>query len=181
MAHSVASAFFGRGHWAGRVPLSHRQRGDLRRCRRRFVFADAAAGCCGWRVAPERRLARDRRAGDRHRFADRQAQQADALRRHRCRKLDPYFLAGLHEGGSRLPALLRFPEPLHFLDARHRAGRQLRDDVHLLGIGRHIQLSADRLLVRETQRGRCRQEGVPHQPRRRFRVFDRHSDGLDRI
>ena len=46
-------------------------------------------------------------------------------------------------------------------------------------VGVHV-LSADRSLVRPRRRGRRREESVPHQSHRRFRIHARHPDGLDR-
>ena len=53
----------------------------------------------------------------------------------------------LHARRQRLLALLRVLEPVHLLDARHRAGQQFHRDVHLLGTGRRVQLPAHRVLV----------------------------------
>ena len=56
---------------------------------------------------------------------------------------------------------------------------ELRDDVHLLGTRRREFLHPDRPLVRAKQRGRGGQKGIPHQPDRRLRIHDRHSDAVE--
>ncbi len=50
--------------------------------------------------------------------------------------------------------LLRRAVAVPLLDARHRARRQLRDDLHLLGVGRCQLLHPDRPLLYEGLRGR---------------------------
>ena len=119
-----------------------------------------------------------RRSAGGLRPALRPAEPADAARRHRRRQRDSHLLLGLHERGPRLPALFRLLEPVHLLDARHRAGQQLPPALHLLGTGRRVQLPAHRLLVRAAGGGGRGQEGLHHQPPGGLRVPARHPDGL---
>ena len=46
-----------------------------------------------------------------------------------------------------LPALFRLLEPVHLLDARHRAREQFPATLHVLGAGRGVELPAHRFLV----------------------------------
>ena len=76
------------------------------------------------------------------------AEPDDAAHRHRRRRRDPHLFRSAtcttDRGFSRFFAC---PEPVHVLDARHRAGEQFPRDVHLLGTGRRLQLPAHRFLV----------------------------------
>ena len=91
----------------------------------------------------------DRRRRLRHgrhrlrRFADR----AHAPGRHRGGVPHPPLLDRLHARRSGLRALLHLPEPVRVLDGDAGAGRQLPPALRLLGGGRPLLLSADRLLV----------------------------------
>ena len=100
----------------------------------------------------------------------RSARGAHDARRHRHRLPDPRLLDRLHAGRAarRLRAVLLLPEPVLLLHARARARRQLPRDVRRLGGRRALLVPADRLLVREAERRRRRQEGVHRQPHRRL-------------
>ncbi len=75
----------------------------------------------------------------------------------------------LHEGRSRLRAVLRRDFAVRVLDVHAGAGGEFPVDVRVLGGGGAVQLSADRLLVPPAERGRGGEEGVRRQPDRRLR------------
>ena len=54
---------------------------------------------------------------------------------------------GLHGRGEGIPAFLRFPFAVLFLDARPRGGNQHFPDVHILGARGRLLLPAHRLLL----------------------------------
>src|SRR5262250_720786 len=69
---------------------------------------------------------------------------------------------------------LHLPVALRLRDAGARAGAGLLADVHLLGAGRPLLVSADRLLVRAPGRRARRGEGVLDHEARRHRFHRRH-------
>ena len=79
----------------------------------------------------------------------------DAAGRHRHRHADPHLLDRVHgrRAARRRRALLLLSEPVLLLHAHARAGQQLPGDVRGLGRRRPLLVSADRLLVREEERG----------------------------
>ena len=106
----------------------------------------------------------------RHRLPDRSAHRDDDPRRH-VRVADGARLHDrLHGRRSRLHALLHLHLALHVLDADARDGEQLPAALLRLGSGRPRLLPADRLLVQATDGDLREPQGVPRQPRRRFRI-----------
>ena len=110
----------------------------------------------------------------------RSAVRDDDARRHRHRHADPRLLDRLHgrRAARRRRALLLLPEPVLLLHAHARPGKQLPGDVRGLGRRRPLLVPADRLLVREEERGGRRQEGVHHQPHRRLGLRPRRLPDL---
>ena len=162
-----------------------------RRCR------CSRSGSCSALPAEARALRRHRRASGFRRFRcddarrhrplpgavglpARSAVRDDAARRHRHRHADPRLLDRLHgrRAARRRRALLLLPEPVLLLHAHARPGQQLPGDVRRLGRRRPLLVPADRLLVREEERGGRRQEGVHHQPHRRLGLRPRHVPDL---
>ena len=104
----------------------------------------------------------------------RHADRGHAVRRHRRVGSGARLFDRLHAPRSEHPALLRLSEPLHLRHADAGDGGQLPAAVLRLGGRRPVLLSADRLLVRPAV-GQCRRDqGVPRQPRRRYRLRARH-------
>ena len=87
----------------------------------------------------------------------------------------------LHGRGQVDPALHGVSVAVHLLHADAGDGRQFHPDVLRLGRRGARVLSADRLLVREGQRQRSLDQGVPGQPRRRFRLRARHLRGVSAV
>ena len=110
----------------------------------------------------------------------RSAVRDDAADRHRHRHADSRLLDGVHgrRAARRRRAVLLLSEPVLLLHAHARPGKQLPGDVRGLGGRRPLLVPADRLLVREEERGRRRQEGVHHQPRRRLGLRPRRLPDL---
>ena len=94
---------------------------------------------------------------------------------HGVRRVDlgRHLLARLHarerRAGARLRTVLRVSRALRVFDVRAGARGQLPAVVRRVGTGRTVQLSADRLPLPATGRGRGGEEGVPGQPDRRLR------------
>ena len=75
--------------------------------------------------------------------------------------------------------VLHVPVAVLLLDAQPGPGRQPVPGVRELGAGRHLLVSAGRLLLRAAKRLQRGQQGVHHQPRRRRRLHHRPADPLD--
>ena len=90
------------------------------------------------------------------------------------------LLAGLHEGRPPFRLVLRRPFPFCGGHAYPGAGGQLPVALRGLGAGGIGFLPADRVLVRETLRGRGGQEGFRHHAHRGRRPADRHPAAVQR-
>ena len=172
MADFVPAAVFSGGHHAVHVETSQRERAHFHRrdCHRLRLHRRFHRGQRLGHGRTFRQLAVHRRPEHRLRSEARSLERDDDVRRHRRRRRDPYLFLRLHGRRPQQGALLRVHEPVHVLDARHRAGEQFHRDVHLLGTRRRVQLPAHRVLVRKTQRGRRGEKSLLHQPPRRLRI-----------
>ena len=116
---------------------------------------------------------------DRRRAAHRRPQRDHARRRDVGVAARADLLAGLHARRRRLLALLRLYVAVHGRDARPADGRQHHHGVRVLGARRPRLVPADRLLVRQEGGRRRREEGVPDDAPRRYRLPARHPADLD--
>ena len=90
------------------------------------------------------------------------------------------LFGGLHGPRTRLPPLLRLPEPVLRRHADAGAGRQPARGVHRLGRRGPGQLPAHWVLVQGNRQCQRRQEGLHHQPHRRLRLSSGHVPDLPR-
>ena len=133
------------------------------------LVAASAAGTPGGRDRLGLRAPAGAQPGRPHRSSLRRHDD-HGLRREPAR---PDLLHRVHEGRAGIWSLLR----LHVALLRVHAGagdlEQRHPDLHLLGAGRALLLSADRLLVPQALRGGRREEGLRGDPVRRPRLLRR--------
>ncbi len=119
-----------------------------------------------------------RAAGDQDGHHDRQPDGDHARHGDAHQFSGPSLFDRLHVRRNLLWALFRLPRDLHLLDAGHRTFRQPVCHLYLLGTRRPVFLSPDRFLFRKRQRGRCAEESLSRQPRRRYRHVARYPYSL---
>ena len=110
----------------------------------------------------------------RGRLPHRPADRVDARRRHLRFADGAYLHHRLHGRRSGLHALLLVHLPVHLQHADAGDGEQFPAAVLRLGSGGAGVLPADRLLVRAPDRDLRQPQGIPRQPRRRFRLCAGH-------
>ena len=101
-------------------------------------------------------------------------------RRHLCRQRDHRYVRHDHRRGDAraclfhrlharrqaIPTILHLPGPVLLFDARPGHRRDDAPAFHLLGTGRPLLVSADRILVREEDCVERGHQSIHHQPRR---------------
>ncbi|CAA9238481.1 MAG: NADH-ubiquinone oxidoreductase chain L, partial [uncultured Actinomycetospora sp.] len=148
---------------------AHGRRVVRRRRRAVRLLARAAGGGTGAR-ARALRVVRRRGAERRVRPADRPPVADVRAAHHRRRLADPHLLGGLHGPRPGAAEVLRPAQHVRRGDAHPRPGQRIRDAVPRLGGRRPRVVPAHRLLHGTPVGGQRRQEGVPHEPRRRRRA-----------